>query len=295
MIHSYHQKIIVLLTILFTSTTALPSWGASLISQLNSNNSNHEILLAQRAFQGFSQRYGAAPRRRSTPFRRGSCLPPQAEMTALFPNEDVITDSNDPDNLGKDRTWFTNESYPTLYFHVPQNSALTAEVVIEDSRHNIVYSAIVSLPDQQISQNNPRSQGFIGIDFSEKASQFNIPPLEPNETYLWEVQLICNNLDRSGNPLVSGWITHIDEDESNRINNLIESENEEEIPWTYAENGIWYSTLNSLAHNYLANSNPQDWQTFLESVGYNRIARDPFLGMAEVEKIFLGDLPEIEF
>lgn len=288
MFYSDSQKIIVFITILLTSTIALPN--ASLAQQVNLK-SEQPTLLAQRGFSGFSQRYGVAPRRRSTPFRRGSCLPPQAEMTALFPTEDVITESSDPQNWGNDRTWFTNEAYPTIYFHMPQNSASTAEVVIEDSDRNIVYSAIVSLPDQ----GNLHPQGFLGVDFSDKAQELNIPTLDPNETYLWEVQLICDNLDRSGNPLVTGWITRLDQAESEEINQIIEQEDTREIPWTYAQQGIWYSTLNSLAHNYINNSNNEDWKTFLEAIGYNEIASDPFLGMAEVEAVFLGDLPTIEF
>lgn len=292
MLDSYPQKIIVLMAILLTSTTALPSWG---ITQRGNLNSDGKVLLTQKEFRGFSQRYGVAPRRRSKPFRRGSCLASETEMTALFPREDVITESDNQENLGKDRTWFTSEAYPTLYFHIPENSALIAEVVIEDSDRNIVYSALVSLPDQQISQTNPRQQGFIGIDFSQKAQELNIPALEPNQNYLWEVQLICNNLDRSGNPLVTGWITRINQDENERINQLITQENSREIPWIYAQEGIWYSTLNALAHNYIINSDTEQWATFLDFMGYHGIANDPLIGMGEVQEIFLGDLPEVEF
>jgi hypothetical protein len=94
---------------------------------------------------------------------------------------------------------------------------------------------------------------------------------------------------------VTGWITRIDDQENIELNEQISSENQSEKPWIYAENGIWYSALSALAHNYLDQSDPQGWMTLLEEVGYNRIAEDPILGMAEVEQVFIGTLPRIEF
>jgi hypothetical protein len=289
-------------SLLLTSVSAVASDGYPIVSALNStprittSESFPEFLLAQRGFRGFSGRYGVASSRRGTPFRRGSCLPDNAEVTALFPTEEIITDPRQPENLGKDRSWYTAEAYPIIYIHVPENSALTAEVVIEDSHRNIVYSALVTLPDSPVSNNNNlHPQGFIGIDLSEKAQELQIPPLEASEAYLWEVQLICNNVDRSGNPLVTGWITRIDQAETTEINNAIANLGAEEMAWVYTDNGIWYSALNALAHNYLEGADSQGWITLLESVGYERIAKDPLVGMAEVQQIFIGDLPEIQF
>lgn len=299
--NSSRQIFSLIISLLFTSMSAVASNGTTMSSTSNSTpvlastESLTEFLLAQRGFRGFSGRYGAASGRRGTPFRRGSCLPDNAEVTALFPTEDIITDPREPENLGKDRSWYTAQAYPTIYIHVPENSALTAEVVIEDSHRNIVYSALVSLPNSAVNNNNPRPQGFIGIDLGEKAQELQTPPLEASEPYLWEVQLICNNIDRSGNPLVTGWITRIDQAETTEINNSIANLGADEVPWVYADQGIWYSALNALAHNYLEESDSQGWITLLESIGYQEIAKDPLIGMAEVQQIFIGDLPEIQF
>jgi hypothetical protein len=277
-----------------SSIQSLGNNGANL-SAFENNNTRGEILLAQRNFRGFSGQYGSAPRRRSTAFRRGSCLPPQREITALLPSETPITEGTNQEVLGKDKSWYTAGAYPNMYIHVPPNSALMAELVVEDNNRNIFYSALIELPNQEVTSQNPRPQGFIGIDLSEQAEELGIPPMELGKSYLWEVQLICNNIDRSGNPLVTGWVTPIEESQQTRIDNLISQERETEIPWIYAENGIWYSALNGLAQNYLNQSDSNGWVTLLNSVGYNRIANDPIIGMAQVQKVFIGDLPEIRF
>lgn len=265
--------------------------GSKLTTTLLPSESLTQLLLTQRSFSGFTERYGPAPHRRDVAASRGLL---QGEITALFPTEDRITDSSEPENIGQERTWYTAQAYPILFLHVSENSALTAEVVIEDSQENIVYSAVVELPDQNVSQDNPRPRGFIGIDLSQNATDLQTPPLEPSETYLWKVQLILDQTNPSANPFVTGWITRIDDTENNCLNNLINSENNSEIPWIYAENGIWYSTLSSIASNYLEQSDSQDWITLLNSVGYNQIANDPILGIAEVKKVVIGDLPAVE-
>lgn len=261
----------------------------------SSFHNEREFLIAQRRFRGFSGRYGAAPRRRGVAYRRGSCLPPQAQITALLPSEEVITSDRDQHNLGKDRTWYTAEAYPSIYFHAPENTAQKLEFVIEDQNHQIVYSAVAQLPQPEVSKENPRPQGFIGIDLSRQAQALEIPPLEAGATYLWEINLICNEIDRSGNPLISGWISRIDDRETISIETAVSQMGDEEKPWYYAENGLWYTALNTFAENYLDHNNTQDWMNLLEDLGYNRIARDPLIGMVEVEKIFMGRLPDIEF
>jgi hypothetical protein len=289
--------LVVSLPLLWMSMGTFPARSATKPSDVNSPQFNYEreSLIAQSRFRGFSGRYGAAPRRRGVAYRRGSCLPPQAQITALLPSEEVITNDRDQHNLGKDRTWYTAEAYPTIYFHAPENTAQKLEIVIEDQNRQIVYSAVAQLPQTEVSKENPRPQGFIGIDLSRQAQALEIPPLEAGTTYLWEINLICNDIDRSGNPLVSGWISRIDATETANLENAISTMENTQIPWFYAENGLWYSALNAFAQNYLAHGNTQDWINLLEDIGYNRIARDPLIGMAEVQEIFMGRLPEIEF
>ena len=273
-----------------------------------------DVLLISRRFR-FRRRRIRASRRRRIGARRGSCFAKGKKVTALLPPDESTTETTiDANSTPKDTIWLTAKEYPTVFFHLPENSANKAEFVLQDKDGNIAYSATIQLPGQA-TEDSPRSAGVISLSLAD--TNVDLPPLETGKSYIWTLYIMCNSNDLSGNPLINGWIQKIDPNsplvpqlnQDSTINsnddvdgtyvladelNKVESQDK---PLVYTDAGIWYDAVTSLAE--LHNGDPDnleiksDWEELLQSVENEEIAESNIVGSAIIDQVFIGQLPDL--
>ncbi|HEY9645547.1 MAG TPA: DUF928 domain-containing protein [Chroococcidiopsis sp.] len=191
------------------------------------------------------------PGRREGGGTRGGCLHGQVPLVALMPDT----------NFGQ-----TTQEQPTLYWYTPPMSANTAELVVLDNNDDEVYRSAIALPE---------SGGIVNITLPAVGDR---SLLDLNKDYHWYFSLICDPMDRSGDIFVEGWIQRVEpsDDLSRR---LMVASTEQERAIAYAESGIWYDALRSVATS--RQSRPGDpaasggWSTLLESIGLDSLVAQP--------------------
>jgi hypothetical protein len=187
-----------------------------------------------------------------------------------------------------DRVWFTADEYPSVYFYLPENWAKNAEFVLYNNKDEVVYSASLVLPGEA-SQSNPRPAGVIEVNLNNRADD-DLKPLEVGVEYLWEVQVLCDEINRSGNPTVNGWIQKIDKESQEALNQELETVTDpSEKNQIYVDHNIWYSLL----ANIYEDSNLEDWNNALKQVGTEEIINSPILGSVTIKETYKGDFPPI--
>ena len=193
---------------------------------------------------------------------RGSCpdtalpvtaLVPLATNTAAYPEQDVGA-----------AVGLTTQIYPTLWFYIP--FALSAERTVEfsllDAEGNYLYKTTIS---------SSSSAGILGIELPH-----TIPPLTAETTYSWIVQVNCD----TANPIsIWGNLRRIALEPA--LARQLEQASLRERAALYAEHGIWYEALTTLAQGArIQPSDPEilaDWQDLLRSAGLADLAEQPVL------------------
>jgi hypothetical protein len=211
------------------------------------------------------------------------------EMTPLPQENQQMEEAPETQNAteSSERVWFTADQYPSVYFYLPENWANKAEFVLYNEQEEIIYSAQMTLPGSA-SVENPRQAGIIEVNLENQKD--NIVPLEEGQSYLWEVQVLCDEVNRSGNPTVNGWIQLVDQDTSTALNQDLEQVTDEsKRSEIYAENGIWYN----LVSNIYDHSNVDDWTTLLEQIGMKDVINSQMLGSATITNTYEGELPPL--
>ncbi|MEQ8996361.1 MAG: DUF928 domain-containing protein [Coleofasciculus sp. B1-GNL1-01] len=162
----------------------------------------------------------------------------------------------------------TLDEYPTLYFYIPDVSLknVKAEFSFYDQNlKSIIYEKEIPLHE---------SDSIVAVDL---ANASDLPPLEVDKPYFWYFSIIFDPYDRSDSTYVGGWIQRVTP--TSRINQELDRATPEAKPAIYANHGIWYETLESLAQ--LRCSDPENstlasnWQSVLQQVGLSNIARKP--------------------
>ena len=171
----------------------------------------------------------------------GICITePNDNLVALMP----------PSNLG-----LTLDTHPTIWLYVPATSADTLELVFSRDDGSEVLRKTVAMPQQP---------GIVSYPLDES----DLPALEIGKDYHWYASILCSNTDRSGNAIVDGWVKRIDD---STLGQKLARAAAETHPELYAEAGIWYETLETLAH--LRRTQPDNaevkssWQQLLQSAG----------------------------
>lgn len=163
-------------------------------------------------------------------------------LVALMPNRE---------NVGKTAT-----ATPTLYWYIPQTTATEGEFVLLDQDKNEVYQTSFVLPSKP---------GVVKLSIPAKL-------LKPSNSYSWSFMIICDSQYRNRDKYVEGVIEYAE------LDSVIKSQLEQQTPLEqaklYAENKIWFETLNTIAQ--LRAKNPLEWEELLKSVGLEAIAPEPF-------------------
>lgn len=181
-----------------------------------------------------------APRQTTAGATRG-------EGICLSPNERLIPLSV-PGEVG-----LTTDDRPTLLVYVPETSARVLEVSLtrEDDGTELFRKQVPV----------PSEAGIVPIPLDEHA-------LEVDTVYEWYVSAICEDVDRSGNPLVNGWVKRVEGE--GMTGNTIEE---------YAEAGIWHETVLGLYERRQARPGDDrlaaDWRELLRSVGLEEVSDAP--------------------
>lgn len=179
---------------------------------------------------------------------------PPIRLTALVPNS----------NLGT-----TIAEYPKFFFYIPDAdvAGVEAKFILSNEKDEEIYNKIITLKAKD-------SDSIISIDLSGSPS---LPPLEIGKSYSWSFDLTFDKTEPSSNPYVNGSITRVEA--SSELKKKVSNTLLQKQPAIYAENGIWYESLASLAQLRCSHPNDatiaSDWQSILQQVGLPEIGKKP--------------------
>jgi hypothetical protein len=167
----------------------------------------------------------------------------------------------------KNKIGRTVSEYPTFFFYLPKTEAESAEFTLQDQSGKQIYK-------QELKISN--LSGVIGVSIPANT---NVPPLEAGKSYRWNLTVLCNSLDRSGDEIESGVLRRVEL--SADIRSQLEKADPRQKTVIYAENGIWQDALSTLAAARRANPNDAeltaDWESLLDSVQWGKIAKEPIV------------------
>ncbi|WP_172184709.1 DUF928 domain-containing protein [Microcoleus asticus] len=207
------------------------------------------ILLSQNV--NFQPPDVTAPDNRQGGTHRGCQLREGLSITPLIPES----------NIG-----LTLTESPTFFVYVSQPAAQVEFVLLNEDESEVVYETTIK---------NDKA-GIVGVSISEKDKTKNI---EVGKRYVWSFALACDPLERSGDYIVKGWIQRI-EPQATLKSDLANPDPRARLI-AYAQNGIWYETLATLAQ--MRRIAPDDsrltteWTQLLQSQGLESIAAQPLV------------------
>jgi len=188
-----------------------------------------------------------------------ACLPTKLDLTALV----HFTEKNSVINVWGQ----TTVEHPSWFFYVPYTKDLdyTVEFVLQDMDLNEVYKKAIALPDKP---------GVIRVSLPSTA-----PALALNKQYRWFFTINCDKEKNSPPTFVEGVIQRVELNPAT-IKELETTELLKRYA-IYAQKGIWYEALTTLAE--LRQKNPEDvalkaeWRNLLGSISLDDIAAEPIL------------------
>lgn len=202
--------------------------------------------------QRFNPPARGLPGRRLGGGTRGECVQSQPTLTALQPDS----------NFG-----LTTTAYPTFFWYLPASSATQAEFILLDADSNPVYQTTFQI------------MGKSGVIRLSLPTDVNLPPLAVGKDYHWFFSLVCDANDRSADVITEGWIQRVTPDAA--LMNRLQSSPESDRAALYAEAGIWYDALSTVAT--LRDAQPNNptfvaqWRTLLDAIGLVQLADQPLL------------------
>ncbi|NEO48410.1 MAG: DUF928 domain-containing protein [Moorea sp. SIO4A3] len=165
----------------------------------------------------------------------------------------------------------TTSERPTFWFYVPyaDNRNIQAEFRLDDKELKEIYKEKFTL------QNTP---GIVKITLPE-----TVLPLVTEDLYHWRFSVICQwvKLDDA----VSGGVERVSI--SSDLEKQLEGKNPRKRIAVYAQEGLWFDALTTLAEVRLANPQDkrlaQDWADLLEQVGLKEIESKPLVDCCTAE------------
>ncbi|NEQ40654.1 MAG: DUF928 domain-containing protein [Okeania sp. SIO3I5] len=163
---------------------------------------------------------------------------------------------------------------PTFWFYVPypETLGLEAEFSLTDKEGNEVYQQIVTL------KNTP---GIVKFTFPATES-----PLELEKFYTWRFSVICDPNNRLDDAFVNGAVERVPI--TSQLESKLQDNNYRKRIDIYAENGLWFDLLTTLAELCVANlpdtSIDEDWENLLQQVQLEKIADKPFVDCCNSEE-----------
>jgi len=175
----------------------------------------------------------------------------------------------------------TVAEYPTVFWYTPQTSAVQVEFVLRDANNQEVYSTEYALAKSGVGERSSAQAFGEGVSVASVPGIMRLPlpafanfsPLEIGQDYYWDLALICNPIDRSGDIVVTGGIKRVQPDPTLALR--VQQATPQERVALYADARLWYETLTALADLPRDRPNNNDladvWNKLLKSVGLNPI------------------------
>jgi len=207
------------------------------------------ILLSQNV--NFKPPNVTAPDNRQGGTHRGCKLREGLFITPLIPES----------NIG-----LTLTESPTFFVYVSQPGAQVEFILLNEDESEVVYETTLKID----------KAGIVGVSLSEKGKTKNI---EVGKRYVWSFALACDPLERSGDYIIKGWMQRI-KPQATLDSDLANPDPRAKLI-AYAENGIWYETLATLAQmRRLAPDDARlkaEWTQLLQSQKLESIADQPLV------------------
>jgi Domain of Unknown Function (DUF928) len=175
--------------------------------------------------------------------------------------------------LPKANWGLTTAERPTFFWYQPKSSSKKAEFVLTTEKgEDIVYETNITLSQQAGIMN------------------FTMPPgapiLEKGKRYRWFLTVVCREGDVGGNPTIDGWIDRVEQDSD--LKQALVKGDKKKLAKLYAEKGLWYEAINSLAELKIKEPNNNlirsDWQKLLNSVGLNSFMNEKLIILTSTAK-----------
>jgi hypothetical protein len=158
----------------------------------------------------------------------------------------------------------TVSQHPTLWFYVPyeNGAAHPAKFVLQDDDENNIYQGDITLPAKP---------GIVSVSLAAA------PALEVGKPYQWFFKIYCTKNSSDAPVSVQGVVQRV------TLNSTIEQQIKAAPPRQkinlYAQNGIWFDALNTLASLRLTNPEDPtlatDWANLLQSVALEDLTTAP--------------------
>lgn len=244
-------------------STSLPVTATSPNSSASNPQSNRGTVLAQRQTRPGVRRSRLnfiAPNVRGTgnleggAARGGNTCSQDSKAKALLPQTLI---------------GLTTSASPKFFVYLDKTSAPKAEFILTDPDNDgqIVYETTLSIPNKS---------GVISFGLPENSSK-----LEAGKKYHWSFAVICDASDRAADIVVEGDIQRVATPPS--LAQALKGANPADRPILYANEGMWFDALKSLAELRAASpNNPDfaaDWQALLESAELREISQAPVIGL----------------
>ena len=204
---------------------------------------------------------------------RGICLNNvNIPLTAVVPSIKKSADNGTNATIATNVWGLTVKAHPTFLFYVPYNYPATGEFVLQDSEDNDIYRSPVMLP---------KEPGIIRLQLPPESA-----PLAVDQMYHWYFKIRCSQ-NMASPVFVEGWVQRVNLNStiSDRLANTT-SLHEQVV--LYAENGIWYDTVATLAQIRLQNLEnatlSADWQNLLETIDLSTLASESIKGTDSKDK-----------
>lgn len=197
---------------------------------------------------------------------RGICLQPGVLPQQMTTPQRLFT-ALIPPTKGE----LTAAAYPTLLVKILASKTLKAEFTLWDENGKGIYQTTFALPDQP---------GIMSFQLPSAAGELAI-----SKQYKWSVAVICNPAERQRDVVLQGGWQRV------KVSSALTSQLEAAQPLqkvkVYAENGLWYDTIATLAE--LKRSLPEDpriaseWQELLQSVGLTELSQVPIVNCCQTQ------------
>ncbi|MEH2182651.1 DUF928 domain-containing protein [Nostoc sp.] len=189
-----------------------------------------------------------------------ACPTSKIDLTALVP---FTQEANSVINVWGQ----TTVEHPSWFFYVPytKDSPYIVEFVLQDPDANKVYKKAIALPDKP---------GIVRVSLPSTA-----PGLAVGQQYRWFFTINCDKQQNAPPTFVEGVIKRVNLSQAT-VKQLETAEPLKRYA-IYAQNGIWYEALTTLAE--LRQKNPQDpalkaeWRNLLGSIRLDDVAEEPIL------------------
>ncbi|MTJ14353.1 DUF928 domain-containing protein [Anabaena sp. UHCC 0187] len=166
----------------------------------------------------------------------------------------------------------TVAAYPTVLVKISEPGTQKAELTLWDQEGNGIYQTIVDLT---------ATPGITSFKIPQAAGALAV-----GQQYKWNLALICDPAERQRDIVLEGRLERVEL--SSTLNSSLATASPLEKAKLYAQNGLWYDTVATLAD--LKRSLPQnsqigaEWHELLQSVGLTELSQVPVVDCCQQPK-----------